>query len=44
VPGEICIGGDGVTLGYLERDDLTTDRFIADPLSERPDARLYRNR
>jgi len=42
VPGEICIGGDGVTLGYLDRDELTAERFIADPRSERPDARLYR--
>jgi len=42
VPGEICIGGDGVTLGYLDREDLTADRFMPDALSERPDARLYR--
>ncbi|WP_162591410.1 non-ribosomal peptide synthetase [Variovorax sp. PBL-E5] len=31
VPGEICIGGQGVTLGYLERPELTAERFIADP-------------
>jgi amino acid adenylation domain-containing protein len=30
--GEIVIGGDGVTLGYLDRDELTRERFIADPL------------
>jgi amino acid adenylation domain-containing protein len=30
VPGEICIGGEGVTKGYLERPDLTAERFIAD--------------
>ncbi|MFC3549824.1 amino acid adenylation domain-containing protein [Lysobacter cavernae] len=30
VPGEICIGGDGVTLGYLDRPELTADRFIPD--------------
>ncbi|QNK67046.1 non-ribosomal peptide synthetase [Variovorax sp. PAMC26660] len=28
VPGEICIGGDGVTLGYLERPELTAERFV----------------
>ena len=28
VPGEICIGGDGVSLGYLDRPDLTADRFV----------------
>ena len=30
VPGEICIGGDGVTLGYLQRPELNADRFIPD--------------
>lgn len=30
VPGEICIGGEGVTKGYLERPDLTAERFVAD--------------
>ena len=29
----LCIGGEGVTLGYLGRDDLTADRFIADACS-----------
>ncbi|PKM14866.1 MAG: non-ribosomal peptide synthetase [Gammaproteobacteria bacterium HGW-Gammaproteobacteria-2] len=33
VPGEICIGGDGVTLGYLHRPELTAERFIADPFT-----------
>ena len=42
VPGEICIGGDGVTLGYLERPELTAERFIADPFSDSHGARLYR--
>jgi amino acid adenylation domain-containing protein len=30
VPGEICIGGDGVTLGYLHRPELTAEKFIPD--------------
>ena len=38
-PGELWIGGDGVTRGYLHRDDLTADRFRADPF--RPGGRIY---
>ncbi|HEX7867584.1 MAG TPA: amino acid adenylation domain-containing protein, partial [Variovorax sp.] len=28
VPGEICIAGEGVSLGYLDRPELTAERFI----------------
>ena len=44
VPGEIYIGGDGVTLGYLHRADLTAERFVADPFAAATDrgARMYR--
>jgi len=31
VVGELFIGGDGVTLGYLGRPDLTDERFLPDP-------------
>ena len=42
VTGEIVIGGSGVTLGYLNRPDLTAERFLADPFSTAEGARLYR--
>ncbi|SCX96952.1 hybrid non-ribosomal peptide synthetase/type I polyketide synthase [Desulfoluna spongiiphila] len=42
VPGELFIGGDGVTRGYLDRPELTAERFIPDPFAEDPGARLYR--
>jgi len=29
--GEICIAGDGVTLGYHDRRELTAERFVPDP-------------
>ena len=31
VAGELYIGGEGVSIGYLNRPDLTRDRFIPDP-------------
>ena len=42
VPGELFIGGDGVVRGYLNRPELTAERFIADPFSAPAGARLYR--
>ncbi len=41
-PGEIHIGGAGVTLGYFQRPELTAERFIPDPFSADPQARLYK--
>lgn len=40
VLGELCLGGDGLALGYLDRPGLTADRFITSP--EVPDQTLYR--
>jgi amino acid adenylation domain-containing protein len=42
IPGELCIGGDGVGRGYLNRPELTSEKFVRDPFSETKDARFYR--
>jgi amino acid adenylation domain-containing protein len=41
-PGELCIGGDGVGRGYLNHPELTRQRFVADPFSTEPGARMFR--
>jgi amino acid adenylation domain-containing protein len=41
--GEICIGGAGVTRGYLKAPHLTAAAFIPDPFASRSGARLYRS-
>ncbi|MCC6177442.1 MAG: amino acid adenylation domain-containing protein, partial [Chloroflexi bacterium] len=42
VPGELCIGGVQVGRGYLDRPELTAERFVPDPFSPEAEARLYR--
>jgi amino acid adenylation domain-containing protein len=42
VVGELLLGGDGLALRYLNRPDLTAERFIRHPFSGVPGARLYR--
>lgn len=42
--GEICVGGPGVAVGYVNRPDLTAERFVTNPIeAERADVpRIYR--
>src|SRR2546423_6708448 len=42
VAGELYIGGDGLARGYLTRGALTAERFVPDPFSSEPGARLYK--
>lgn len=39
VPGELCVAGEGVAKGYLNRSELTEEKFIKNPFGE---GRLYR--
>ncbi len=42
VKGELYIGGAGVARGYLNRGESTAEKFVPNPFSEEPGARLYR--
>jgi len=39
--GQLCSGGDGVAMGYLNRPELTAEKFPPDPFSNETGARLY---
>ncbi len=40
VPGEICVSGDGLGRGYLNRPDLSKEKFIPNPIA--PEKRMYK--
>lgn len=41
-PGELYVGGDGLARGYFNRPELTAAKFVRNPLSSEPGARLYK--
>src|SRR6185503_20374277 len=43
VAGEIYVGGAGVAKGYLGLNELTAERFVADPFSDDAQTKLYRS-
>lgn len=43
IPGEVYISGPLVARGYLGAPDITADRFVPDPFSDEPHARMYRS-
>ena len=42
MPGELCIGGNLLARGYYRRPDVTAERFVPNPFSNQPGAKLYR--
>nr|WP_226002182.1 non-ribosomal peptide synthetase [Paenibacillus sp. BJ-4] len=42
IPGEIYVGGAGVARGYLDRPQLTTEKFVPNPFSNTPGTILYK--
>ncbi len=42
VAGELCIAGAGLARGYLNHPELTAEKFVSNPFSSAPQARLYK--
>ena len=42
VPGELCMSGAGLTVGYFNQPQQTAEKFVANPFSPEAGGRLYR--
>ncbi len=42
LPGELYLCGEGLARGYLNRPELTSERFVPNPIPEEADTRLYK--
>jgi amino acid adenylation domain-containing protein len=42
IPGELYVAGAGLARGYLNRSELTAEKFIRNPFCDKPNARLYK--
>jgi amino acid adenylation domain-containing protein len=42
LPGDLYVSGPGLARGYLNRSEITAEKFIADPFSGEPGARMYK--
>ncbi len=42
IPGELYLGGDGLADGYVNRPELTAEKFVPHPFDETPGAKLYK--
>lgn len=43
IPGELYIGGEGVSNGYINLPEMTKERFIQDPFGPDPSVKLYKS-
>ncbi|MEO5648085.1 MAG: condensation domain-containing protein, partial [Chitinophagaceae bacterium] len=41
IPGQLFISGEGVSIGYLNNENLTNEKFVIDPFDNNGDSRMY---
>lgn len=44
IPGELCIAGEGLARGYINKDGLTSEKFVSDPFSRSKDSSITEDR